>query len=93
MTQGLTGSGNARLGSETSQTALAAGREKYHRAKGKFVPIAAHNVDGGAHFETNTGTSGRIFRANATRSFQSKVKKGEKLLRNVLHSAYENVFR
>jgi len=26
------------LGSETSQTALAAGREKYHRAKGAFVP-------------------------------------------------------
>jgi hypothetical protein len=27
-----------RNGSETSQTVLAAGREKYHRAKGKFVP-------------------------------------------------------
>ena len=25
----------------------------------------------------NTGTSGRIFRANATRSFQSKVKKAK----------------
>ena len=25
----------------------------------------------------NTGTSGRIFRANATRSFPSKVKKGK----------------
>ena len=58
------------------------------------VPIADHNVKTAAGtFETNTGTSGRIFRANATRSFQSKVKKGENLLRNVLHSAYENVFR
>jgi len=27
--------------------------------------------------QTNTGTSGRIFRANATRSFQSKVKKAK----------------
>ena len=57
------------------------------------VPIADHNVKTAAGtFETNTGTSGRIFRANATRSFQSKVK-CENLLRNVLPSAYENVFR
>jgi len=32
-------------------------------------------------------------RVNATRSFQSKVKRGETLPRSLLHSAYENVFR
>ena len=30
-----------------------------------------------AHFETNTGRSGRIFRVNATRSFKSKVTKAK----------------
>ena len=32
---------NARFGSETSQTALAAGREKYHRAKGQVCATNA----------------------------------------------------
>jgi ribosome recycling factor len=32
-------------------------------------------------------------RANAMRSLRSKVKKAKTLVRNVRHSAYENVFR